>query len=256
MRYRILLLVWLVTDILIFVGGYAAAYFLRVGLLFSSNFPFDQHMTAAAIAAPLWLLVLATTRTFHLTRNQKTLRNGAYIAYAALVGVAMFTLIYYFTFNEFFSRLLLVNALVITSAGIWIWHILFEYTERIVLRMNPPVFPTLIVGVTRESKELIHALNRRRNPLKPVAILDGHGVKEHEIDKVPVLGKLNKLEETLARFNITKEDASLGMPTTFNGIIFPVMYFAQNYFYFTSYAFPIAALVSSALMLSSFRVGK
>jgi len=60
----------------------------------------------------------------------------------------------------------------------------------------------------------------------------------------------------LARFNITKEDASLGMPTTFNGIIFPVMYFAQNYFYFTSYAFPIAALVSSALMLSSFRVGK
>src|SRR3989344_3840828 len=203
MRYRILLLLWLVTDLLLFVGAYAAAYFLRVGLLFSSNFPFDQHMTAAAIAAPLWLLVLATTRTFHLTRNQKTLRNGAYIAYAALVGVAMFTLIYYFTFNEFFSRLLLVNALVITSAGIWLWHILFEYIERIVLRMNPPVFPTLIVGVTRESKELILSLNQRRNPLKPVAILDGHGVKEHEIDAVPVLGKLNKLEETLARFNIT-----------------------------------------------------
>ena len=60
----------------------------------------------------------------------------------------------------------------------------------------------------------------------------------------------------LARFNITKENASLGMPTTFNGIIFPAMYFAQNYFYFTSYAFPIAALVSSALMLSSFRLGK
>src|SRR3989344_1144389 len=142
MRYRILLLLWLVTDLLLFVGAYAAAYFLRVGLLFSSNFPFDQHMTAAAIAAPLWLLVLATTRTFHLTRNQKTLRNGAYIGYAALVGVAF--------------------------------------------------FPTLIVGVTRESKQLIQALNRSRNPLRPVAILDGSGVKEKEIAGVPVLGKLNK----------------------------------------------------------------
>ncbi len=60
----------------------------------------------------------------------------------------------------------------------------------------------------------------------------------------------------LARFNVIKENASLGMPTTFNGIIFPAMYFAQNYFYFTSYAFPVAALVSSALMLSSFKLGK
>ncbi|OGJ56417.1 hypothetical protein A3D88_03480 [Candidatus Peribacteria bacterium RIFCSPHIGHO2_02_FULL_52_16] len=203
MRYRILLLLWLVTDLLLFVGAYAAAYFLRVGLLFSSNFPFDQHMTAAAIAAPLWLLVLATTRTFHLTRNQKTLRNGAYIGYAALVGVALFTLTYYFTFNQFFSRLLLVHAFVISAASIWLWHIIFEYIERIVLRVNPPVFPTLIVGVTRESKQLIQALNRNRNPLKPVAILDGYGVKEKEIAGVPVLGKLNKLEETLARFNIT-----------------------------------------------------
>lgn len=60
----------------------------------------------------------------------------------------------------------------------------------------------------------------------------------------------------LARFNVTKDDLSFGMPTTFNGIIFPAMYFAQNYFYFTSYAFPIAALVSSALMLSSFNIGR
>lgn len=203
MRYRILLILWLLTDLALFVASFALAYFLRVGFLFSSDFPFDQYLQAVALVAPAWLIVLATTRTFHLTRNQITIRNGAYIAYAALVGVALVTLTYYFRFTDFFSRLLLVEAFLITTAVTWVWHIVFNEIARRILRMNPPVFPTLIVGVTRESKALIHELNKHRNPLKPVAILDGHGTSEKEIHGVPVKGKLNKLEETLTEMRIT-----------------------------------------------------
>ncbi len=203
MRYRTLVLLWLFTDLLLFVGTYALAYFLRVGWILSTDFPFDQFLYAASIAAPVWLLVLATTRTFSLTRSQATLRNAAYLAYSALVGVALFTLVYYFQFEQFFSRMLLAFAFVLSAAVLWLWHILYSSAMRRILRKDPPAFPTLIVGVTRESKSLIERLNASRHPLKPVAILDGRGAGETEVDGVPVRGKLNKLEDVFEQERIT-----------------------------------------------------
>lgn len=187
----------------VFVCAYALAYFSRVGWIFSSNFPFTPYVTVVIAVAPIWLLVLLTTRTFALTRNQCTLRNIAYIAYSCVVGVSLFAIGYYFSYGLFFSRLLLVYALVNSVVMVWCWHLLFDKLQRHVLRSDPPAFPALIVGVNRESTALIKHLNERRNPLKPVAILDGRGSKEKEIDGVPVLGKLNKLEDTLETYGIT-----------------------------------------------------
>lgn len=203
MRYRILLALWLLSDLLIFVGAYALAYFLKVGWILSTDLPFEDFLMIVMIVAPFWLLVLATTRTFHLTRNQMTLRNMAYIGYSGLVGLALFTLTFYFTYERVFSRFLLALAFLLSTAAIWLWHVLYQKLERRLLRRDPPVFPTLIVGVTRESTALIKELNRKRNPIKPVAILDGRGAKEKEINGVAVEGKLNKLEETLKKYGIT-----------------------------------------------------
>lgn len=197
MRHRFLLGIWLITDLLVFVGAYALAYFTRVGFIFSSDFPFDLFMTAVCMTAPLWLIVLMTTRTFALTRRQLTVRNAAYISYCALVGVALFTLVYYFQYNAFFSRLLLVSAFIYSTGLVWIWHVIFECILRNRLRAATQ-FPTLVVGVTRESRELIAKLNKEKSPLTPVAVLDGRGCKDAEIDGVPVRGKLNKLEDVLA----------------------------------------------------------
>ncbi|PIR48285.1 hypothetical protein COU80_04925 [Candidatus Peregrinibacteria bacterium CG10_big_fil_rev_8_21_14_0_10_55_24] len=203
MRSRVLLWIWLACDMALFVGSYALAYFLRVGWIFSTDFPFDRFLTTALLVAPFWLVVLATTRTFHLTRNQRTLRNAAYIVYAALVGVALFVLTYYFRYTTFFSRLLLLEALMLSTVITLAWHVVFQTLQRRILLWDPPRFPTLIIGVTRESKRLITMLQQRHNPLHPVAILDGRGANEKEISGVPVLGKLNKLEETLENYRIT-----------------------------------------------------
>ncbi|MFH1444848.1 MAG: hypothetical protein ABIG34_05710 [Candidatus Peregrinibacteria bacterium] len=205
-RSRLLLLLWLLSDLLLFVGLYVLAYFMRVGWILSTNFPFLPFLTTTLLVAPVWLLVLGTTRTFALTRNQRTLRNAAYIAYAALVGVSLFTLAFYFRYKTSFqgvSRLLLLETFFLTAGGIWAWHLVFDVFRRIALRMSPPSFPTLIVGLTRESKALITELNRHRNPLVPVAILDGQGAKETDVDGVPVLGKLDRLEETLQQKKVT-----------------------------------------------------
>ena len=197
MRYRVLICVWLLTDVCVFLSAFAAAYFLRVGLIFSTDFPFTSYMIVAVSVCPLWLILLLMTRTFALTRSQTSKRNLAYILYAAAVGTALFALSYYFLYGLFFSRKLLIYAGILTALFSWIWHILFGHILRVMLRKDPPAFPTLIVGVTRESEALIKRLNRQQNPLKPVAILDGRGSKETSIDGVPVRGKLNKLEEVL-----------------------------------------------------------
>lgn len=203
MRYRALIILWLLTDLLLFTGTYALAYFLRVGWIFSTDFPFEQFIAITAIVAPAWLLVLATTRTFALTRSQPTLHNAAYITYSALVGIALFTLAYYFQYEQFFSRMLLLLAFVLSATTVWAWHVAYSALMRRILRKDPAVFPTLIIGITRESKKLIERLNARKHPLKPVAILDGRGAKEEEVDGVPVRGKLNKLEDILEEEGIT-----------------------------------------------------
>lgn len=197
MRYHILLTLWLATDLCVFIAAYALAYFLRVGFIFSTDFPFQPYVQVAALSAPLWLIVLITTRTFSLTRSQSTVRNLAYITYSCVVGAALFALSYYFLFGLFFSRKLIIYALILSTVIVWLWHILFSGIQRRLLRLDPPMFPTLIVGVTRESRELIRKLNSGINPLKPVAVLDGKGCKDSEIDGVPVRGKLNKLDEVL-----------------------------------------------------------
>lgn len=206
MRPRLLLALWLLSDLALFVGFYVLAYFLRIGFYLSSNFPFRPFLVAVLTIAPAWLLVLGTTRTFALMRNQRTLRNASYIAYAALVGVALFTLAYYFEFKAQFqgvSRLLLLIAFIFTSLGIWLWHQIFHHIRRTILRRAPPCYPLLVVGATREAAALIRKLNTHRNPLTPVAVLDGRGTSEKEIEGVPILGKLDRLEDTLERKKIT-----------------------------------------------------
>lgn len=202
-RHRILLLLWLLSDLLVFAASYCAAYFLQVGPILSTDFLFGKFFAVTLVIAPVWLIVLGTTRTFALTRNQATIRNAAYIAYSCLVGIALFTVGYYFTYKEFFSRMLLVYAFGWSTALTLAWHILWEQIQRSLLRRDPPAFPTLLVGITRESRALLKTMKDRRSALKPVAILDGRGVKDVAIEGVPVLGKLNKLEETLEHLKIT-----------------------------------------------------
>lgn len=197
------LIIWLAGDLLLFVGSYALAYFLRVGFIFSSEFPFMPFLTTALIIAPVWLATLIGTRTFALMRRQLSLRVGTYMGYAAVMSTAMFVLAYYFAYGVFFSRLLLVYAVVLTFILPWAWHVLWERVMRGWLRSGHPVYPTLIIGATREAAALIRTLERHKSPLKPVAILDGRGSSEKTLEGVPVEGKLNKLEETLQKHGIT-----------------------------------------------------
>lgn len=203
MRYRVLLLLWLLTDLLVFIGSYALAYGMRVGWILSSDFPLKEFLLIVAIVAPVWLLVLFTTRVFALTRNQANLRNFAYIAYACLMGAAFTALAYFFAFERFFSRLLIVEGFIISAILTFVWHIIFEQILRSIVTKDPPAFPTLIIGLTRESRALIKTLKEKKSPLSPIGIIVPEGTSEQLIEGVPMLGKLPKLEEALTKLGVT-----------------------------------------------------
>lgn len=203
MRRPLLLIIWLLSDLAIFVGAYVLAYFLRVGWILSTDFPFDLFIRTVMLTAPVGVLVLGFLGVYRLMRNQNDPRNILHIIFSCVIGCAFFTLAYYFLYTDFFSRLLLVYALVLSTGFLIIWHIGYEQVMRRLLRLGRPVYPTLIIGATREAAHLIKILNNQKNPLTPVAILDGRGAKEAQIENVPVEGKLNKLEETIKKHHIT-----------------------------------------------------
>ncbi len=60
----------------------------------------------------------------------------------------------------------------------------------------------------------------------------------------------------LARFNISKVKFSIGMGTAFNGVIFPLLFLAVNYFKIDSNIYLVVMILSSYLMLSSFKLKK
>lgn len=202
-RRLILLVVWLLSDIALFIGSYAVAYFLRVGAFLSTDFPFDRFLIVVTLVSPLWLATLLFTRTFALMRRQANTRTAAYIAYAGIIGMAFFSLAYYFLYREFFSRLLLLYALPLSIISVWVWHMAYETIQRSFLRFPPASFPTLIIGATREAAVLIRSLQHSKSPLKPVGILDAQGSSETAMEGVPVLGRLHKLDEVLEKQRIT-----------------------------------------------------
>lgn len=202
-RPNTLIALWILSDTAIFMGTYILAYFLRVGWILSTDFPLGRLLAVIAGVTPFWLLILMTLGVFHPLRNQKTLGTLSHIITAALLGVALFTLGYYFRFTAFFSRLLLIEAFFLSSIAVWAWHIIMQGIVRHVLRSPPLSFPTLIIGATREAARLIHTLEQQKSPLAPIGILDSRGVRESPIAGIPVLGKLNILDQILTEKNIT-----------------------------------------------------
>ncbi|MSR68026.1 hypothetical protein EXS65_04385 [Candidatus Peribacteria bacterium] len=197
MRRTLLLTAWLLTDIVLFVGAYVCAYFLRVGFILSSDFPLDRYVQAVLVISPIWVAVMIGLGIFRLTRVQSDKRNILHILFACVMGLSLFTLGYYFLFGQFFSRLLLVYAGALSFVLTTIWHLAFDQWQRRILRKDPPAYPVLIVGANREAERFIRLLNDRLSPLRPVGVLDSLGSQQKEISGVPVLGKLNVLESVI-----------------------------------------------------------
>jgi len=203
MRRTLLLTIWLLTDIALFIAAYAVAYFIRVGFIISTDFPLDRYLQTVLLVSPFWIGTMLELGIFRLTRIQSDRKNLSHILFSCVLASALFTLAYYFLHDRFFSRLLLVYAGLINLGLTVVWHLAFDSWQRKVLRRNPPAYPVLIIGLNREAERLINLLEDRQSPLRPMGILDPQGSSRADVRGVPVLGKLNKLENVIASLKPT-----------------------------------------------------
>lgn len=203
MRRLFLTVIWLATDALVFAVAYVFAYFLKVGWILSTDFPFRIFLSAVLLTIPGWLFVMITMRNFALSRMQRSFRNFLYISYACMIGMAGFTLVFYFLRQTLFSRLLLLMGGIFSAVAVFVWHSIFDWIQRFLLRIGKPAYPLLIIGTNREARKLIEKLQSTWSPFTPVAILDGRGSGPRDIAGVPVLGKLDRLERVIKEKRIT-----------------------------------------------------
>lgn len=189
-------------DGVLILAAFAASYFLRVGFLFSTDFPFDKYMIVAGITTPITLFFMFFARAYKLSQQVHTLRHIQRIAFVSLSNVAAFMVIYYFAYRHFFSRLILVYLFLLTFAFVYFWHRLFRWILQKSSEREIGVYRTLVIGAGRPAEEIIRRLIESRSHLKPVAIIDATGTGKTMIAGVPVVGKMDVFEQAIAKHQI------------------------------------------------------
>ena len=189
-------------DYILLIAAFVLAYFFRVGLIFSSDLPFENYFYVALITALVWIGILLVIRGYNpsvrLTRPIHILK----VFVAGLSATAVFGLIFYFTQLALFSRLLLVYIFLFGSMAMILFHLLMQYIEKKLIKKGYGNIRLLIIGSNRGVKSFVDELRKNTSPYVPVAVLDAHGTSQKEIFGVPILGKLNILEKVIDEYKI------------------------------------------------------
>lgn len=189
-------------DGLLILGAFALAYFLRIGFVFSSEFSFSDYFLVAVITTPFTLLFMFFIRAYKLSQQVRTARHAQRLIFVSMENVFLFMILYYFTFREFFSRLILIYVFLFTLAFTYGWHILFRWILKKASEQEIGVYRTLVIGANRPAEEIIRLLTREKSHIKPVAIINAHGGSKTMICGVPVVGKMNHFERAIAQHDI------------------------------------------------------
>lgn len=207
-RWKIL---QIIVDAFLILASFTFAYWLRIGFstspdfpflewngyFMSSEFPFDQYLLIGLVATPISLLVMFFARTYKLTQQINSFRHFQRIAFVSIVNVAVFMVFYYFTYQNFFSRLILVYIFVLNTLLVYSWHLLFRKIMQLNAHHERGVYRTLIIGANRPAKQIIQLLVDTKSHIKPVAVIDAHGRQKGEFAGLPVVGKMNVFEKAI-----------------------------------------------------------
>jgi FlaA1/EpsC-like NDP-sugar epimerase len=194
-------IIQIIIDFLLIILSFSLAYFLRVGFVFSTDFPFETYAVVFIPTSIVWIGILLFQNVYTHTPISKR-RLFTSIISANLIGITLFVLIFFYKRDIFFSRLILVyvwtlsNIFIISNA--WIFRIIKFHLHS----QGIGTKKTLIVGANKTAEEAIKNCQKFEPYYEVVAILDAYGTKKKAIYGISVLGKMNSLEEVIQEKNI------------------------------------------------------
>ncbi|MBN2306624.1 hypothetical protein JXD20_01450 [Candidatus Peregrinibacteria bacterium] len=189
-------------DAILILAAFALAYFLRIGFYFSTEFSFWDYFLVALITTPITLLFMFFIRAYKMSQQVRTLRHIQRLTFVALENVFLFMILYYFTFREFFSRLILIYIFLFTLVFTYLWHIAFRWILQKASSKEVGIYRALVIGTNRPAEAIIRMLISEKSHIKPVAAINAHGGSKKMIAGVPVVGKMNLFEKTIADHDI------------------------------------------------------
>lgn len=192
----------IVVDALLILAAFALAYFLRIGFYVSTEFSFWNYFTVALLTLPFTILFMFFIRAYKLSQRVFSLRHIQRLTFVALENVFLFMILYYFTFREFFSRLILIYIFLLTLALTFVWHNIFRWILQKASSKEVGIYRALIIGSNRPAEAIVRLLISEKSHIKPVAAINAHGGSKSVIAGVPVIGKMNLFEKTIADHDI------------------------------------------------------
>ena len=198
-------LIHIVMDIFGIYGAFVLAYFLRVGFVFSSDFPFPLFAILSGIASMAWIGFLVFSKYYRIPprHGEREFFDTFLAIVGGVVAVGVLIVTYFFPRDILFSRLLGIYGLAFGILWLFITHEVFNFLLARRKRTEKEVYRTLIVGANRVSEQLIKAI--QENPYAPykiIGVIDPYGMAKR-IEGASILGKLNKIEEVCEKEKIT-----------------------------------------------------
>lgn len=182
-------------DFFLILLSFSFAYFVRVGFIFSTDFPFNQFLPVALVSGSLTIVFAFLIKTYKDDQKVISIHHFLRTGFASILQTALFAIIFYFFYQSLFSRLMLVYIAFFSLFFVYGGHVLFDKFIRFLYSKGKGgVVRTLLIGTNREAQKLVKFLQTNRSRHYIVAILDGYGSSLDDIEGVPVKGKLNKLE--------------------------------------------------------------
>jgi len=188
-------------DATLLLLTFIAAYYVRIGSFYSTDFPFEPYLENALWAIPLWIFLLAWGGRYEL--QEKTWHEILrIISFSSLVGAMLFVLIFFFRQYILFSRLIVIYIVLLGTALGMLSYFLETRLQNWKVQNQKDTVRVLIIGVNRAAQEIISQLLQKKSRHQPVAILAPFGGHTKEIQNVPVVGKLDALERAVEKYDI------------------------------------------------------
>lgn len=189
-------------DYIALIIAFALAYFVRVGFIFSTDFPFTPYFRVSLLVSLAWVGFFTVFRLYALEKRTDTREHVLRLLLINLLGTGTF-LLFFFTFRKLlFSRLILVYVFLISTLFLVLIHYFAQKIRGLYSQKSIGISRVMIIGSNRSAEKLIQSLKSLSSKHRPIVILDGYGSSKKEVAGVPVLGKLNILESTVNEYHI------------------------------------------------------
>ncbi len=209
-------------DFILICSAFILAYFLRIGFIFSSDFPFVLFLILGFLASIFWIGFLIITKYYRIPpRNGKRFVFDLWlICIGGIIANGFLILSYFFPREILFSRLISLYIFIIGTIFLFVSQLIFRQILAWQKKNEKNVYRTLIIGANRTAEMIIKSINNDPYaPHKIIGVIDPYGL-EKKIKGSKIIGKLNKLENFCKKENITEIIQCDGFEHTLNIISF------------------------------------